>query len=551
MYFKMLLQICLIGEALSCLNLSAAELLSCNPAHDSKDVETTTSFNLIFSDPLEPETLSNIKLIKVVGDQSKDVPTRNSTDLTNASITVVPTEFLELNQDYAIKGSRHLLTKTGRPVDPFRLEFRTTGKVEDLQRSHFTAETFDKTRSMTTVLFGPDRRLYAASAFGEIVCWNVDLKGRSSHRQTLFRDETTSRQFIDLEWDPAATRDNLILWVSYSERLTPNSNPRHFFTGAIARLTIKDAAIIKNEVVVKGLPHGRERQGGFETLPHQPNGLCFRDGKLYQSVGSTSSSGGPPNWGIVEQPFSACILEIDYQKIEQPVDLMRNGNPRFVRRYATGVRNALELLAHSNGRLYTAVNINDRRNRSDGVPDDPEIPGDQNALIENVTPDHESLLIIEEGRHYGFPNPSIGNYVLNGGNPTRHEDPYEIDDYPVGINPEPGFAPELMFPIWKWGGTSPNGMIEYLPDFEHPLKHALLCCFYSANDIAWMPLGNDGLPEAVKKLRSPKGKLKFAGPLDITQDRQTGSLYVSDFGKQSLFGKDGSMIWLRVARSSE
>ena len=46
----------------------------------------------------------------------------------------------------------------------------------------------------------------------------------------------------------------------------------------------------------------------------------FKDGKLYQSVGSTSSSGGPANWGIPEQPLSACILEIDFERIEGTPD---------------------------------------------------------------------------------------------------------------------------------------------------------------------------------------------------------------------------------------
>ncbi|MEM6474100.1 MAG: hypothetical protein AAF802_31410, partial [Planctomycetota bacterium] len=62
--------------------------------------------------------------------------------------------------------------------------------------------------------------------------------------------------------------------------------------------------------------------------------------------------------------------------------------------------------------------------------------------------------------------------------------------YPVGTARDDGFNPELIIPIWQWGGTSPNGMIEYTPDFEHPLKHSLLCCFYSANTVAVMTLAD-------------------------------------------------------------
>jgi hypothetical protein len=64
-----------------------------------------------------------------------------------------------------------------------------------------------------------------------------------------------------------------------------------------------------------------------------------------------------------------------------------------------------------------------------------------------------------------------------------------------------------------------------------------------------MPLGADGMPTLVAKLRSPTGKLRFSGPLDITMDPETGVLYVADFGLQSKFGADGSMVMLRPANS--
>ena len=301
-----------------------------------------------------------------------------------------------------------------------------------------------------------------------------------------------------------------------------------------------------------GLPHGREKQGGYETLPHQPNGLAFKDGKLYQSVGSTSSCGGTQNWGIPEQLLSACILEIDYKAIPDNAIIDVHPSTGYqpetynapVKIFATGVRNALEIVAHSNGQLYTAVNINDRRGAADGVPDHPDIPGNQNELITHNTPDHESLYLLKRGAHYGFPNPARRQFVLAGGNPTASIDPFEIETYPTGTRPDTGFAPELCFPIWQYGGTSPNGMIEYQPPQSHSLNGALLCCFYSAGDIAAMHLGDNGLPVAVMKLRTKDGKLLLAGPLDITQDTKTGNLYIADFGKQRSF--DGGLVLLRL-----
>jgi hypothetical protein len=527
------------------------ELAGGHPGPDETGVRISSSVHLRFSEPVDLQTLAELTIHRLAGGEPVQVAVSASSDLTGASITLSPSEFLEPGSAYEVRGSNAVRSRTGKPLVPFRLRFTTSREaVKPDARLVFTAERFDGTRSMTAVLFGPDRRLYAADAFGSLVRWDVAPDGKPVEKRTLLADPARSRQYIDLEWDPDATAGRLALWVAYGERLAPQG-PRHFFTGTVARLTLGDE--VREDVVLRGLPHGREDIGGFESLPHQPNGLVFKDGMLYQSVGSTSSSGGPANWGLPEQLLSGCILEIQYGSVALPLDL--HPETRYdpaapsaaVRIFATGVRNAIEIVAHTNGRLYTATNINDRAGRGDGVPDDPDIEGDQNALVTHTTPDHECLYLLERGRHYGFPNPARGQYVLAGGNPTAGKDPFEIPDYPVGTQPEPGFAPELSYPIWMYGGTSPDGMIEYLPEFDHPLRHALIVCFFSAGDIAAMPLGERGLPAAVDKLRGPDGKLRFAGPLDITQDPATGTLYVADFGKQGSFGADGSMVLLRPA----
>ena len=61
-------------------------------------------------------------------------------------------------------------------------------------------------------------------------------------------------------------------------------------------------------------------------------------------------------------------------------------------------------------------------------------------------------------------------------------------------------------------------------------------------------LSNDGQPVNVTGLRAAGGKLAFSGPLDITQDKRTGILYIADFGTQSKFGADGSLKLLRPSR---
>lgn len=520
------------------------------PAEGAENVPVSVSLQVRLSKPAAVDTLSYFALYRIEdGERAREVDTRPATDLTNASITIVPTRFLDPDAEYELSGDARVKAVDGSSLAPFTTRFRTGGGGPmPSDGLLFAAQTFDQSRSMTALAFGPDRRLYAADAFGSLVRWEIDENGTPFGKTTLLSDPDMSRQYIDLEWDPEATADDLVLWVSYGERVDYPED-RKFFTGTIAKLHLGER--VREQIVVTGLPHGREKQGGFDTLPHQPNGLAFKDGFLYQSVGSTSSSGGPANWGISEQPLSASILEIDYRRIHSPLDVhpasgydpSRPGAP--LRLFATGIRNAVHLVAHSNGNLYTAVNMNDRKGSADGVPDHPELEGDQNLLITQTTPDHESLLLIRSGRHYGFPNPSRNQYVLMGGNPTSAADPFEIQDYPLGTPPDPGFAPELMYEIWQYGGTSANGMVEYAPENPHPLSKALIVCFYSTGDIAAMPLGEDGLPTRVEKLRGPTGKLPFTGPLDIAMDSSKGILYIADFGTQNKFGSDGSMVLLR------
>ena len=529
-------------------------LLGSHPEDGSHEVHVSNSLHLRFSQAMDAATLHHLRLVEQRGEREcVEVAVECSTDLTQASVTVSPRRFLTPNAKYVLTGSSRVRSRAGHALQPFRLEFQTGDAPADPgSRYLFSATKVEAIRSLTTVLIGPDRRLYAADAFGNLYRWNLTEAGVPVQRELIWHDPRRSRQIVDLEWDPDAHAKRLVLWISYGERLPPDPE-RRFFTGTISRLTIGDR--VREEQMVIGLPHGREKQGGFDTLPHQPNGLVFRNGLLYQSIGSTSSSGGPANWGIAEQPLSACVIEIDVKRIEPPLDVHPDAkydataDYAALRVFATGIRNALELVLHPNGNLYTGVNQNDRRGRADGVPDHPGLEGDQNHLITSTTPDHESLLLVRRGRHYGFPNPSRGHYVLSGGNPTTRPDPFEISDYPVGTPPDGNFAAELMFPIWQYGGTSPNGGIAYHRP-GHPLHEHLIWCFYSTGGIAVMPLAGDGLPAGVEMLRTPSGKLLLSGPLDITQDEQTGNLYIADFGKQNKFGADGSLVLLRPERQA-
>ena len=236
-----------------------------HPKQDAAGVPISAAVNLRFSAPVNPETLSHLTVHRISVDKVESIPIGVATDLTNASITLAPRDFLVPNSRYEIRGIARVRSRDGQPLKPFRSRFTTGSKPADAGAGLvFSQQRFDTTRSMTTVLFGPDRRLYAADAFGHLVRWDIDGDGAPRNRTVLLSDPRKSRQYIDLEWDPEATADRLILWASFAERLAPRGD-RRYFTGTIVRLELGDR--IRERVVVTGLPHGREKQGGFDTLP--------------------------------------------------------------------------------------------------------------------------------------------------------------------------------------------------------------------------------------------------------------------------------------------
>ncbi len=191
--------------------LSAAtdsfKIISSHPADGDREVPISAAINLRLSGPVDAETLSNLTLHRFAGDNAVAVPVGRATDLTNASITLAPGDFLEANAVYEVRGSAKLHSKTGTPLKPFRFRFTTGSKRINVNEGLvFEQERFDTMRSMTTVIFGPDRRLYAADAFGHLVRWEIDEQGLPRNKTVLLDDSTMSRQYIDLEWDSGFDR---------------------------------------------------------------------------------------------------------------------------------------------------------------------------------------------------------------------------------------------------------------------------------------------------------------------------------------------------------
>ncbi|WP_306131742.1 carbohydrate-binding protein [Roseivivax marinus] len=189
--------------------------------------------------------------------------------------------------------------------------------------------------------------------------------------------------------------------------------------------------------------------------------------------------------------------------------------------FATGNRNAYDLVWHSNGYLYVPTNGSAA---GGNVPDDPSTPEDES--INGVGLQADYLFRMVEGGYYGHPNPLHDQYILNGANPTAGVDPNQVGDYPVGTLPDPGYDLEGVYSLSN--NRSPNGAIEYLGNnFGSSLQNAVIFTQYSSGDNLRAVLFNDdGTVSDDFILRNTDGNIiSYVDPLDVIEGAN-GALYM-------------------------
>jgi glucose/arabinose dehydrogenase len=221
--------------------------------------------------------------------------------------------------------------------------------------------------------------------------------------------------------------------------------------------------------------------------------------------------------------------------------------------YASGVRNAYDLVWHSNGTTDTTDDIlyvpTNGSAAGGNTPDNPATTA--NEALNNVATQNDYLFRVQRGGYYGHPNPKRGQYILNGGNPTSGVDPAEVvakdghPGYAVGTNPDPnyrGFA-------WDFGrNRSPNGVIEYKSNtFNGALKNDLLVVEYAGGDriVSLDPDSNGNISNSgVTQIRINGQAGGFTNPIDLIENTNNGNLYVAELLDD---GASGRISLLRPA----
>ena len=405
-------------------------------------------------------------------------------------------------------------------------------------------------KPFTSLAIGPDGNLYAATLEGEIVRFPLSANGTTGTAEVITSLQTANggslRMLIGLAFDPSSTAGNLVLWVTHSAYAFTGGPD---WTGKLTRMSGPNLAIVQDYVV--GLPRS--------ARDHVTNSLTFgADGAIYFLQGSNTGVGGPePVWeNRPERKLTAAVLRVDPAAITSPpLDVKTEEGGTYdpfvplapLTIHASGLRNAFDLVWHTNGQLYVPTNgsnpggntpaspmplpascVNRIDSGTNGPYAGPQVPG-----LTNVTQSQNDYLfrVVQNG-YYGHPNPQRCEWVLNGGNPTSGSDPAEVPAYPVGTQPDRNWRGSAFdFGLHR----SANGVIEYKKDtFGGALQGKLLVVRYSQGDdiIVLTPGPPNG--DVVSSQTGIAGFTGFTDPLDLVEHPAKGYVYVSELGAQRI-----------------
>jgi glucose/arabinose dehydrogenase len=441
-------------------------------------------------------------------------------------LKLTPERPLDPGTNYTFYVGRGLKDSDARGVTPYAISFTTAAAAtnEQVRFEHVRLE-HAAGAGFTCVAMAPHgRTLIASSDDGRLFRVPIGADGalaEPSVSDVMAKKHGGPRLVSGFCFDPSSTAAAPILWVAHTFYGFENVPD---WTGKISRVSGKDLEVVEDVVV--NLPRSIR-----DHLTHQP--AFGPDGALYFPQGSNSAYGAPdPGWGDrPERLLGASILRLDTARVTpgKPLDARTpDGGGAYdpfapdapLTIYAGGVRLAYDLVWTSGDELYVPVN---------GSSAGGNAPGND-ALSDIPISEDDWLFRIAPGKYHGHPNPQQGHFILNGGNPTAGYDFAEVVQYPVGTRPDPKWVPA----VHSFGKhASANGIIEYRANtFGGRLRGKLLVCRYNVpGDIAVLQIQGSKVTPLTTAI---PGLGKLANPLDLTEDRSTGSLYVSEYGAQRI-----------------
>ncbi len=416
-----------------------------------------------------------------------------------------------------------------------------TAPVANAQTISFTRKTIFTKASAggslldnpSTLAIGPDQRLYVGQQNGRIHALTLNANRDVTAVQvynTIYNtpnknaDGTSAtgvvgRTLLGIVFDPASTAAKPIMYVSHSDpRIGENNSVTALsidtYSGMITRLTgpnFDDSANRQN--LVTELPRSRENHG--------PNGFAWGpDGWLYMTEGGNTNNGAKSTFfsNLPEYYLAAAVLRVNVKSASFAPFSAKNITSKATEKsgifevYATGYRNAYDLVWHSKGKLYVIDN-----GSNGGLGTTPG-SGDNCPNAQAVDPGNQldHLHLVTQGAYGGHPNPARGECVFEDGTV-----------YTPDLSPLPNYTPPLAKFV---NGTSTNGMVEYrAATFGGAMVGNLLSTTWAGDqNLRRTVLTADGTGVA-----SVSNMGSFSQPLDVTTDPD-GVIYVAEHGGDAI-----------------
>jgi hypothetical protein len=557
------------------LNSPNPYVISVNPPNGSINVNPigfAISANQLYIPSganLDRNTVNNANVkffsVDVNGNDVLEIPANVNSTGGGDAINLTPLIALQANTKYRFRVSTGVKDDQNRSFIAFASVF-TTGDVAGTPPSDLSAVEFTKVTNpgpgtadrFTSLVVGPDGKLYGSTLNGTIKRWTINADGTLSNLETLTpaltnrNNQVAPRLIVGMVFDPAATAANLIAYVTHSTSFDLGAGPD--WDGKVTRLTGANLNTVTDVII--NLPRS--------IKDHLTNSLAFgADGALYICQASNSAGGAYDDaWKRNETLLAGAILRFDFTKwaeVNWPLNtlttnslatinaapansiLMNDGtyNPYAANSpltiYASGLRNPYDMVWHSNGEIYiptngtaggsnTPASVAGTR-RPDGTfysnvagSNYPPIP----ATIGNEV-QRDWLFQVNPAlplKYYGHPNPLRGEYVMNRGN-------LDVAKYPASIVADINYAGAAF----DFGfNRSPNGAIEYKSSsFDGVLKGKILVARFSGGSdiIALEPGGSN--KKIIHDYVGLPGFSGFDNPLDIVEHPGSGNLYVSQY----------------------
>lgn len=390
------------------------------------------------------------------------------------------------------------------------------------QSPRFTVEKLVSRDSHSTLTIGPDGHLYATVTTGDIWRYRLDSStGKILGEERILKAIASGTVAINgFAFHPSATATDLRCYVT-----AVNFSAG---TGQVYRCRFRPAGQ-SNPLLEKTLFISKIGLMGN----HAVNNMRFgNDGFLYVNLAGQHHSGFEP------VPHSAAIVQVALGHSafnNLPVDInqinVQNGGAA-IRLFATGLRNPHGLHLHSNGDFYATTH--DPFN-ADEIPDPRNGTG---KIQQDLSGIPDFLVRVKKGKYYGHPNPKRGEFTSYGGNPTSGKDPYEMDQFPVGTQPEPNYDLSLI------QGVANHMCITGLDEYTNG---SLLVSYLkvegaSTGRVEWFHLNSSGgFTGRGGYIRDAQNNvIVFNGVLDVAVTSR-GWVYVADFGTRAgNLGQSGS-----------